>query len=152
MPDVTNPESVEHESIIVPRQASQLFGAYLRQELQGPLETIGKPQNQRLFNFIDNLGPSREVKLVRVNGFMEFEFSKEKDETALVANNFTMSKNLTRHFLSAINHHVKNALNVLATFGNETPFKMADTLAPLSDASELKMLRDESGKIKIIPL
>lgn len=145
------PESAEHKSIIVPREASQLFGAYLRQEFEESLEAIGKPHNQRLVNFIDNLETSREVKLVTKAVIMDFEFSKEKDHVPTI-NNFTMSNDLTPNFLEAIDHNVKNALFALVAFDNKTPFKMADVLAPLLEAAELKMLRDKNGKIKVIPI
>ena len=151
MSDATNPESAERESIIVPKEASQLFGAYLRQEFEVPLETIGKPQNQRLINFIDELETSKRVRLVKKNGFADFEFSKEKDHVPN-ANNFTMGRDLTPHFLNAIDHNVRNALNLLVAFDDEKPFKMAEVLTLLRDAKELKMSRGENGKIQIIPL
>lgn len=124
----------------------------MRQEFKEPLDAIGKPQNQRLFNFIDNLETSREVKLVREGRLMNFEFSKEKDKATPIADSFILDKHLTRPFLSAIDHNVRNALTILVAFDDEKPLKMEDVLTPLSKAAELKMSRDESGTIKIIPL
>lgn len=147
----TPPETIEHESIIVPRKASQLFGAYLRQEFKGSLETIGEPHNHRLFNFIDNLEFSEEVKLMKKRVFIDFEFSEKKDHSS-TANNFTMSNVLTPDFLRAIDHNVKNALNILVQFDEKMSLKMAAVITALSDASGLEMSRDESGKVKVIPI
>ena len=151
MLDATNPESPEHESIIVPKEASQLFGAYLRQEFEGPLEAIGKPQNQRLVDFINDLETSKEVKLVEKDGISDFDFSKEKDR-ASTANSFTMNIDITSRFLSAVDHNVRNALGLLIRFDEQIPLEMADVLTALSKAKELEMSRDENGKIKIISL
>lgn len=152
MPHITAPESAEHESITVPKEASQLFGAYLRQEFKESLEAIGKPQNQRLINFIDNLETSKEIKLVTKGRILDFEFSKEKDEAEPIADSFTLDKHLISPFLDAVDHNVRNSLFELVTFNNKIPFKMADALTPLLEAAELEISRDKNGKIKIIPL
>lgn len=146
------PETIGHKPIIVPQEASQLFGAYLRQEFKKPLEAIGTPQDQRLVNFINDLERSQEVKLVEQDGFWDFEFSEEKVETVTTPSSFTLDKRLTPAFLDTIDHNVRNMLAALVRLDEKMPLKMGDTLTVLSDARELEMSRDENGKVKVIPL